>query len=1858
MLSKYARTMDPLGGSEREEKYDVSTLAKMGLSLASISAATYVLTRQSSIQRMRTVPTNMRKFLGREFPWERTTAARAARQGSANVYKIPQSVLERAAEFNMPDNVESRRLIEAGIQVEITDLENFFDNNPTSTPYIDQARLEVFGATQTTSRAMIEDPRWATANLSQRYKKALRKYKSLFERIDADVAVRQESEHPTLGSFIRGEYRAFLHRQELSERLNDPVQKLSLSGFGIAERIEPTVTWGLPKNLERINVRRLLQGAERAGVLHWSDRDLFMSTPGYNDLNILRTETAVQKVYNALRKELAGAAHNARVSNVGVDELYSITPEIVNYGNGNLAVRLLMKLTREAQGDVVEDSIAIPLGNTGSLRFTRGGEDVVGPLRRITGELRSPAVQFATMVERRAGAIVGGMAVGETDAASKLNDVALMMRERVTSAAGRTVDIGVRLSVEDETIMQLNPAYKWPTSDEGSKIILEETLRRKRDQLRSLRYTAPESSQVAGLRDEIEGIKLRLGVGHTVSEQLREFNRQMGKMIDAEGKPLYFWERGATHAGAFRYASVFGESPLSLLANPQGSLYQFLNVYDLADDVSTVYPLRYGKGSLVHELVEGSYMSARIAFAGDLYPLSESEVYASEKFYRKITGSLAEGTGMKSRLRIPFDAQESVSIAPGQAKLTALLEELQLYGNTVSGELNPDAIQEIVEKHNVLLSPNKAVSVTDAGVEIKHSGTFTRKVVGATVDVADDGAKSLVLRLEDVNYAATRFRSVLGQARGIAKPVNIKMKTGAGIRSTDASRPIDFIVSGSIGKRVTTEIMHIGMVADAVESTLTRNRALSQIMSDVTASVTRKEAAVYEYQFNVQRLKNAAGIMGVKFNEMTNTMRMGRSREMYRGMRLEQVDAVLTSLGHVYDENDPSFREIKKLWDVYAERWTSRLGLPPEYAGRYAPRHGGPRWWSLIEIPEGAFLSPTALDMVGLMRQSHQEMLKTHGLITGVNAGIPFRYSELEFLSDRIHTEPEHVREAMLRSIDKYKAYLLGQMGGEAAGEGYLNIMEQLSAMEPPENVPVLRIGTARHTEFMRLIDTIDEKLKGGYKLAEGDLGILDPSKEFIGSWVELPWEVETKFAGTPRRTRFIKMAAPYQMKVKPTATVGAAGEVEYVIPEYYRRLIRTLRPAAQRIAYGVPPSGVDAARAQQTAMSLHALVESAMDEWLHGKKSVARMGQLTAWESGIQGLTMSMPRNVLRYGGKEVNFARYGPTDVVVSRKVAGGIQDVIRQNLIEKYSNSVTGELDRTAYQREFEQVMTGRKWFPVMGTRFPITAGKARKATRMWVNPSLDYMKEFADYIYTGELTQRGTLGDFDFDVYMFSIAKHWRGTEALEELLVLGEQPGKGPVGLTRLWEGTMEYELATKPKTALLTAGGREIMVPEVYGLRSTSGGESLVTVHVPKVDPKSGLSYITSETELLLGTGGEPARVMGGPLPKYFTQLVDEIDERGMVHSAMRVARFNKDRYMGLVMQKGFVGHATSYAMAMGLVAGEHLSEHDAALVRTTLGDWIQTVLKAKKLSESGMREQLHKFGTFTRAIGSVQTLDDVFGALLTAGREEGGWGVPAGVVESITRIPKHARGQTVVYQGLSYDILHRAVARYGSEKTVERIMSAIGVEQGRTARDVITMTGFQRMVEGITPPAAEPTGPNTGYWRRKPFMGSLKSIVRTTKTQDTMLADAISQSGGEAVKAGLMGAGVLGGLYLLFNFFRPHQSQHLGTMPGLGGEYWGPLSGSRMELPYGEPIDTSEYTWDDRPRRRKIARIEMYNPVAEAKRSMLAARVNHVLAPTTNWNYRESVAFSRGSGYNDYSTKHQPFDALNLILSSKMINI
>jgi hypothetical protein len=153
-----------------------------------------------------------------------------------------------------------------------------------------------------------------------------------------------------------------------------------------------------------------------------------------------------------------------------------------------------------------------------------------------------------------------------------------------------------------------------------------------------------------------------------------------------------------------------------------------------------------------------------------------------------------------------------------------------------------------------------------------------------------------------------------------------------------------------------------------------------------------------------------------------------------------------------------------------------------------------------------------------------------------------------------------------------------------------------------------------------------------------------------------------------------------------------------------------------------------------------------------------------------------------------------------------------------------------------------------------------------------------------------------------------------------------------------------------------------------------------------------------------------------------------------------------------------------------------------------------------------------------------------------------------------------------------------------------------------------------------------------------KPLFGKFFDKGRiTTNAENSRLADILGKDNASNVKAGIVAGGMIGGLYLAYQFFRPNQMSMLGEMPGTGGEAWGPIRGSAMELPRNVSIGTDSYQSDPRS---KVARVTPIDPILmdkmyEYRQNIREGVLSNLVKPySSNYNPSTSGGVNRFNRY------------------------
>jgi len=1671
--------------------------------------------------------------------------------------------------------------------------------------------------------------------------------------------------------------------------------------------------------------------------------------------------------------------------------------------------------------------------------------------------------------------------------------------------------------------------------------LLAELTQRRRE-LVDYRHLTPNVRKATQTAERIEQIKKELGTRYDVSQRLLMLRDWMTNMSEEPGVPgvhrATFHEHSGIHAGALHLrTSIFGESPLAVEATPQASLQQFWNVYELKGGVKGTFPIRWGTSTLVSPLAQKNYTYARTFVGGSLYPLSESTTYARADYFWRLMGMKARETGEETVIRIPIRAGkfQVASSQPGLKKIAGQIEQI-IRDN--GGVISQWEIDGVIDSSTTYI-PKASMITQEGGGRGIASGEFNRIVTGGSFETTGEG-KQLILRLARTDYATMRLRTPGTNVRGVVQPMRIDIREG----TMRPGPPVDLVTSGSIAKRMSINTIHTLLIADAVKNTQWTNDRLKRIVTSATSSSYQKRQAQLMITSNVYRLRKVANLLGAQYNTTTNSIDLPSAiASPYKTLSVQQVGEILTTLHKVYDPKSPEFHQIKAQWDRFGPGMFEQLGLPRDAAALYAPKARGPAFLSLWDRgPEGPVLGFTLGDEVGIMRQTHEEMLKIVGMQVGADAGFPVRLTELQYLSDRVMGLPSSAREEMLRHVERYTAYVAKQMNAEEISSEYKNLLYQALFQDSAQEIAerdIIRRGTPEFQRFMgelrktrafgvgtlptetaylfedgtvlggeEALTRISEEAAQGrmshaipsYQLKPEDLGVLDPQKGFLNKWIQLPDDIEYEYAGKTVKTDLLRLSHPMSFKNQPipmqaadgtrifvpghyasvlnallmssehgsfpfkqfvpkdltklstnkvmaldievltranqgfpdasfnpiiavgmktlgrgrqfTQTItpqdlaspvkgdkaliqymvdtlrrekpdvlvtynGTVFDIPYIIdrmrhhkmdptvlnqggaiqhwdlyasvmgdPRFKGLPNRGLKDIAKQLDFqgvtqltekqmnntvsligsdalkryigsdievsakladyyiqsGYPPSAVP--NTAFVARDARNWLDKAMDMFWAGKRSALRTSAMTAYMPGIQAVAVPLSKAPLQGIHGKVDLSRYGPMDIVISASHFNELEELIKQNLIQKYTNKA-GELNTAAMKKELMALKTGKTWWPVTTTRHPVTGPMARAGTgaRLFFEPQL-VGSGLEGLKYIGAGLQFGTWGDFDFDIYQTIITPGWEPAQSMEALLTRGLKAESGefrPMGW-RAYEGTPEFKYmigrddwnskgfseeyskailgTTATSVAKPTGGFEAFRIPKVYRLTRTDDGVGAF-IEVQKVfTTPEGEKYVSGEWEKVLDpVTRQPVRWMPSAWAEATEKLVEtgkELDpdlaqmwkvlppkERLRLLGNARFTRSYEgsraamvDQYMAQVMQKGMVGHATSYSWAMGILAGKYMPQREAAAWRTAMADWVQKVLQAKKLSKEGIEKQLTGFGSFTRLMRGAETLEDQFAKGLMASAEEGGWAIPREALgEFIKSVPKAERARFFPDAGITYEMLYRATDRYSAEELVKMLSEARGVSQGEyLLGDALQLGGFQRLLERISehrkedmvPNALRMGGGNTGYFKRKPFLGP---IIKPGHVENTVLADLIGKNQAAQTKGLLVGAGVLAGLYMAFNFFRKDQMTTLDVMPGYGGEKWTPWAGRQTELPYNVPIDVPSYTWNAPPYQRhsffnpfgaKRARVEMQNPRTEEKEEEVRSRIRLMFGPSRDWN----LATTATSVYNNYSPSDLPF--------------
>ena len=1988
MLSRFASSVD-VGGSSRDERRSKYGMLRTAFSTSAIGLTAFTAYHQymHNSKYWRAFPAKVRELLGRPFPWEAQAEYAAAQMVPQHVMRTPQSVLDLTAKYDSPTTITTKQAISESMIKEISDLEDYLDINDTRRVYLSQAKLDTFMSKDLVSGGSVADVVSSYPEEARKYRKNLRKYKAIFERNDPKVRATVSSmladadDRGIRSMFINAEHKSLISQQKIHQV---PVE---YDFGGITYKpVQVPDSWGW-KAPGKFSMQKFLTDAQEGGMLSWKNRDLYQSIPEYKALNIARVGPAMDRIIKRLNSSLSRKAQDYMQpgSTTPLSNLYSVRPELITFGNGDMGIRIVMRLQRESRDNAITnldgtttvqrlgtliDDLIIPLNNNGTFQLSRGGGRLVAGIRAESGsryrggpfkpgqkEYLSPEMQIARAIEDKADDIIEDLAGGRSIKAK--GEIQAMMATRATQAKGGLADLGVRLTVEEEDLMMIHPAYQIP---EDQRRGMADELGKLRSRHYALRYQSGMSEERSNILSRIELLKAQLGIGYDVSERIMELNRRMGRMIDPAGDPIrFFWEKSASHAGAYRMASVYGMGPLTFQANPQASVYQLWNTYPMAPDIRSAITLRWGTGkdhtkydSLIARFAEPNFMTARVGLMGDIYPYNQSGASISRKFKERMDmardrAARTIATGDEAMIRIGW-VDGKASIEKKQVELNNLISEWR--GTVQHSQLDADKGYVLASLRNVQLRPNTVVGYNPSGDPVRVSMSGGR-VIGLDID---KGTGELVIRIDKFNTSAARVASAVTRIKTMPT-----VQEGMKVFTTNAlglNLPLDMITRAQIYDRVSYNIIETAMVEDAIKHVKAHRKIMLTIMNNIGNKFSDKAKvdAGRAYDADVARLKGVARVLGVTYDEAIDMIPLprawSRKAEHIEMQKITpaQVDKILILCGKVYKDDD-EYREVLNHWDQYGMKFARHLKAPPDVVERMTPRPGGPQRLVMGGTGAQRGLMVTLTDWVGYSRQNYADLAKTFGLKTGVNAGIPFRYTDLGILMDRFMRVPGEAGKALNTAMERYVGYLAGQMGGGESSDELRRLLEMTIQKDIPEG-EIIRMGTPEYGLFSKAL--ADTKLPGmpdaeqmwiidgeliygadaneklaiarsegriprkiqGYKVKTANLGILG-NRRWSGKYIETPYDIEYSFAGATNKSNLVPLLDPSKMKIQPVQ-VGGAGGPYTIVPAHYYNVVRALDaartygditsdemisqieynvgagtgvPTGRAVPRGGPGAGSLGIASDITRKNMGLAMESAMDELFIGKHSYLRMYNMMARESGLHGIVAGIP-TTLTHEGRTFKFLKraggeYGPADIIVSGKfLDANMKEVIMNNLVEKYSDTLKDDEAMMAARDEFARIAKGRQPFPVMAIRHPLLSKYASGPGWLYFDNRLNKMGDASYQIFMGELFQRAMLGDLDADLAAIMIAKHWGGSAEVVDMLSTGVEYGD-----TRIYEGSPRFQYATGMEVygdgqalgdndftaKLMGVKGRPegLRVPRVYRLKSIDKG---VGYHIEVMGVSrdvKGTNYLSKWRTV--DSQGKPYIFMPGEWTNFINAAVKDgsppdpntlealnlisADERAKILNAPQfrasigaIMQHKADLYTGLMAQKGYVGHATSYAMALNLLGAQHLTRAEQEIYRTSLAQGIQWALQAKKWSGGEISKEAAKYGQYTTAMKNVVTLDDHFARTLMAPEEEGGLGIwTESAVRAHLKIPVLKRSKIFPDAGISYELLYKAQNHRDVGTVISDLVKLWGAgEADGTTMDLVKST---RLEEYLTKAYEQINAANTqqstpspgGYFTRKPFIGPLGR----NRINDTELADSIGADSATVVKAGLVGAGILGGLYLAANFFKPNQMDMLGDMPGTGGEFWGPMRGSRMELPWRIPIGVPEYTWNAPPYDRKKARVELFNPISAENMAMAPGRLMDALSPITNW----GIAPQGYTQYNNRS-RNNTYTIDNAIKSSRII--
>lgn len=2097
--------------TEHEEKLSLGSMARSAFSFTSLGVtawagmSAYLLAKPYWSK----FTDGARKYLSKPMPWESESQSSVAKYTSHSRLKT-YDINELTKRFPSPNKQESMNLLNTGLIGEIDLLMSELQSDSNSRKYLDAAVQDTLS-----SRVIPQAPATKEAilmsnnfDLLYKFRNTLRKYRSLYSKTNRELNIQSNKLGRVLqNTDIGPQYADSMHTNTIN-MYRSSIIPMDIE-FGALKY--DRVMGGPDINLYggRVtgkSIREML--ATSTSQITWADRDLYSMT-GYKGLSIVHSDAAISRLVNKLDKAVYKAAEAQKDfrSNTAITNLYKIEPRLINQGRGELALSLLVRLKNElashAGGNDVwtNEEIVLPLGNTGGITLGEGGLKLVGGLHKPTGSTKwyNVAGQYAKLVEGEIDSIVSNL-VGGTEGMKKnwSQRVGMLIRRRTQLASNGATDVGARLTLINEDWELLSRPL-----ESSEKARITKNLYQMKRRFNSLKISSPTNPLLNRIQERIDICEKQLGIGIDAPEKVKYMWDLMSRQMKDEGLISVPWETTASHMGRAKLleGSIFGVSPWSTSVVPQSSAQQFWNTYELGTKYD--YPMTWeGEGPLTTKFGK-NFMTARVGLVGDMYPYNEAYATVSPAFAKKLS-TLQKMHGNRRIIKLNKE-NGKVKVHGSQVGLMKLINEVESKSREY-GVMNEDVIDNIVKSANVIIPSNSPLGA-DADTRTGVDSSVVRKIT----DRPDEG--QVWIELESTSESAIRVKSALG-GRTVPFAAEIKLTKSL----LDANRPLDMILRTNITKRLTMEQFNIMQIADAIESNRINIREMSAQVNKLMIGSTKRRILEQKIRESNDRLQKASQRLGGTYNTTNTSIDLpGVLRPGSVKVTTDTADEVLRILGHVYTESEA--REVRNYWDTQRpilEKLIDKEGLPPSFIDKMMPKAGSPARFRFFETGGIKYLGPILFDVLGIMKQTHEEMLNTFGLKTGVNAGIPYRWMEAQQLVNKYLEAPTPMSKEWLSATEQYVSYLINQMGGEDSAKEINNILRQMTGSELPPgsdvvsvkdtkfrtalantkipgnpNIDVYHIISDEHHNVVKITPNLDEvadamrndpnsvRTVPAYRVNTKDMGIFHPETGYLNKWIDLGTDIKYDFGGIGGRSRYMRMMDPDNIKIKPTIFNGPQGEYA-ILPSQYGNLFKIFDSMKDHTGGDAPRVAVDNA---------HKIISSTIRDFFLGRHSQLKMDEAMTYESGIQGIMMPLSQpykhnNEIRWiggvrelrnpnTGARVKWGEEGmgpkapgPLDVVVSRKTFQGVKEVIRQNLMEKYTDS-NKQTDWVKVEAELTEIEKGNKWTPTMGVRFPKTGSHASIFGRLWVAPKLDKMGYYSDFLYVGEMIQKAMWGDYDYDQIMLMLAKHRGGLAGVESLL---EEAGKH--GDFRIYEGTPEYEYFKMGETTYGSGTALDkyrteyrrkvgdkidtIKIPRIYKVVPVDKnlGYAIAT-HIEKYDTATRRKYIDSEVKTFIDPAtGKPLYFQPGEWVDTLKATIDEGKElsmndidmlNNMPPDVQARIKANKKFSQQLAIQmerqglnqqavwgvKGIVGSANSFAMGLNLAAMNHLEPREAAQVAHQMSLWIESVLKMKRVTGKGVNSALEGYGTFVRSMEHLTNVEDVFGKMLTRTPDEGGLGMPRSTVELLAKMPTRARKS--VYSQLSYKLLYatsepeitnvpntgkmwasllgspdedilqffrgesrrfmgdefKAINRGTAIHTMYKsLLPNQGLKQvlseGRVVdpntgvtgridmvvqddagdkyihevksvkseiyekmRDPIQrnklvsnqhiqqlnfylgrmgdkvkggylvyvnqnnpsemlsmgdpMTGqpFQyneimfnhemsrvRKLEelatnkSIADPVIKTLGrivsnlngsdpdavaeaslrfmdpdvvkyfkgldipksaSNYSYFKSKPFMGN---IFRRTPIDDTLLADAVGPKWYPSVKYGVWAAAMIAGTYTALNFFRPNQMGTLGKMPGLGGEYWTPLKGSRMELPYHVPIDVNSYTWESPPYDRKKARIELYDPNFEDKLARRITKIEPSTYPMTNWGLapKSSVLYnsSNNNEYNRNSTR------------------